>query len=431
MPKKPASSSSAGQIALFQVPDVPRSFKKAVQVVHSKPRAPMSLLQRKVSNSWLKHALHNPPDEHGWWSLRIQDMAREIGFDSNNREYLKDAALELMRIVFEWDVVAGEGKRVRWKASVLFPDVEITSEHMRFAISNQLRDQVLHPEMYALIDMNIVSKFRRAPSLALYEFCVRFERIGRTTEVAWETLRDMLLGESNESKSYAEYKYFKQKVLKPAMAEVNALSDMRVEMNENYQGRRVGSLSFTVHRPSKPQLEAPSDDVQVMRQIGAMVEMGLMQSEARRLVSKYSSQEIDAALVYVKRRLSDKHASRINNPAAYLRETLKNNWAVVEEQSSVTANAPVASATKAKKLLEDYMLEQNNQASLYFKELDPEDQQELINRYNAQQAVASLRLSKKSGKATQSAFFTWLGIETWGHPSSEQLLAFATDRLLG
>jgi hypothetical protein len=372
--------------------------------------------------------LQNPPDEHGWWSMRIQDMAREIGFDSNNREYLREAALELMRIVFEWDVVASEGKRTKWKASVLFPDVEITSELMRFAISYQLRDQVLNPEMYALVDMNIVQKFRKAPSLALYEFCVRFERIGRTAEVAWETFRDMLLGEGRESKSYSEYKYFKQKVLKPAMAEVNSLTDLQVEMDENYNGRRVASLAFTIHRPSKPRLEAPLDDEQAMRQVGAMVAMGLMQSEARRIVTKYGNQEIDAALSYVKRRLSNKQAAPIQNTAAYLRETLKNNWAVIDPEPKPSA---ADAASKSKKLLDAYMLEQLNQASQYFKELDPEDQQELINRYNAYQQTPALRIAKKLGKGSQTAFYTWLGIETWGHPSAERLLAFATERLPG
>jgi hypothetical protein len=365
------------------------------------------------------------------WSLRIQDMAREIGFDSNNRDHLKEAALILMRIVFEWDVVAAEGKRAKWKASVLFPDVEITSEHMRFTISGQLRDQVLNPEMYALVDMNIVQKFRKATSLALYEFCVRFERIGRTAEVPWEMFRDMLLGESSESKSYQEYKYFKAKVLKPAVAEVNSQADMLVDMHEVYEGRRVRALSFTIHRPSKPQIETPIADDRALLQVGAMVEIGLLQSEARRLVATHQPAEIDAALAYVKRRMTDKKSSPIDNPAAYLRQTLKNGWAVVEAENSTSPRAPAADKdSKAKKLLDDYMLNQLNEARGFFQELDASEQGRLMERYNAQQEVPSLQVGKKPGRASQTAFFTWLGIETWGRPTAEQLLAFATERLV-
>lgn len=433
MAKKPATPRTpVRQIALFQTPDVPRPYKKAVQVVHSKPRAPLSLVQRKVSNAWLKNAVQTSPDEDGFWSLRIADLAEDIGFDSNNREYLRDSALELMRIVFEWDVVASVGKRVKWNASVLFPDVQMTSEHIRYRISTQLREQVLNPDMYAMIDMNIVKKFRKAPSLAIYEFCVRFERIGRTAEIPWETFRDMVLGESSESKSYLEYKYFKQKVLKPSIAEVNAQADMQIELKETLEGRRIRNLSFEVVKTGPPQLEVVIDDERVMVLVGEMVKIGLLQSEAKRLVGNYSVDELTAALEFLKRRISDKRAAPVENPAAYLRQALKNNWAIVDANISPgKTKAPAASKTsKADKLLEQYMAEQLKQSDLYFKELDASDQDALIVRYNNQQPTAGLKIGKKAGKGAQVAFFTWLGIETWGHPTPEQLLEFATERLM-
>lgn len=422
------------QIALFQTPEVPKPYKKAVQVVHSKPRAPMSLVQRKVSNSWLKNAVQNRPDEEGWWSIRIADMAEDIGFDSNNREYLRDSALELMRIVFEWDVVAAEGKRAKWKASVLFPDVEMTTDQVRYRISTQLRDQVLNPDMYAMIDMNVVKKFKRASSLALYEFCVRFERIGRTAEIPWESFRDMVLGESSEAKSYLEYKYFKQKVLKPSVAEVNAQADIRVELKETLEGRRIKNIAFDVQKSGPAQLEVVVDDERVMQLVGEMVKIGLLQSEAKRLSSQHRTEELAAAVAYVKRRIADKRAAPVENPAAYLRQALKNNWAIVEtEAKSVDhASGPVTSkASKANKLQEQYMAEQLKQADAYFMELDTADQEALIQRYNDQQAVAGLKITKKAGKASKVAFFTWLGIETWGHPTQEELLEFATEKLMG
>ena len=41
-----------GQIQLFRLPEVPEPYKKAVEVLHSKPRAPMSLMHRKLLNAW-------------------------------------------------------------------------------------------------------------------------------------------------------------------------------------------------------------------------------------------------------------------------------------------------------------------------------------------------------------------------------------------
>lgn len=434
MAKQPAAPRTAvRQIALFQTPDIPRPYKKAVQVVHSKPRAPLSLVQRKVSNAWLKNAVQTTPDEEGWWSLRIADLAEDIGFDSNNREYLRQSALELMRIVFEWDVVASAGKRVKWNASVLFPDVQMTSDQIRYRISSQLKDQVLNPDMYAMIDMNIVKKFRKAPSLAIYEFCVRFERIGRTAEIPWETFRDMVLGESTESKSYLEYKYFKQKVLKPSIAEVNAQADISIVLKETLEGRRIRNVAFDIVKSGPPQLEVAIDDERVLLLVGEMVKIGLLQSEAKRLAGLHSVEELSAALDFLKRRMGDKRAAPVENPAAYLRQALKNKWAIVDAPagSAVKARAPSAPKTsKADRLMEQYMAEQLKQSEEYFKELDASDQDALLARYNDQQPTAGLRIAKKSGKGAKVSFFTWLGIETWGHPTPEQLLEFATEKLL-
>lgn len=435
MPKRSdAPRTAVRQIALFDSTPTPKSYKKAVQVVHSKPRAPMSLLQRKISNSLLKNAIQKKPDADGFWSIRITDLGKEIGFDSNNREYLRESVLALMRIVFEWDVVASESKKSLWKASVLFPDLEMTSELLRYRISSQLREQVLNPDMYAMIDMNVVAKFKRASSLALYEFCVRFERIGRTAEIPWENFRDMILGETTEAKSYLEYKYFKQKVLKPSVAEVNAQADVHVELRETHEGRRVKNISFAVIKSSPPQLLAVLEDERVLALVGEMIGLGLLQSEAKRLSTQHRPDELAAAIAYVKRRMSDKRAAPVDNPAAYLRQALKNSWAVVaaEPQDQDASKSPAATKTsRADQLVAQYMAEQLKQAEAYFKELDTVDQDALVQRYNAQQEVPGLRIGAKAGKAAKTAYFTWLGIETWGHPTQQQLLEFATERLMG
>lgn len=440
MPKRSPTqrSTSVRQIALFQAPDIPRPYKKAVQVVHSKPRAPLSLVQRKVSNAWLKNAIQTAPDADGWWSLRIADLAMDIGFDSNNREYLRDSALELMRIVFEWDVVAGAGKRAKWNASVLFPDVQMTSDQIKYRISSQLKDQVLNPDIYAMIDMNIVKKFRRASSLAIYEFCTRFERIGHTAEIPWESFRDMILGESSESKSYQEYKYFKQKVLKPSIAEVNSQADITISLREATEGRRIKAIAFDIIKTSPPQIETSIDDGRVLVLVGEMVKVGLLQSEAKRLAQNHSVEELTAAMDFLRKRMADKRSAPVAKPAAYLRMVLKNGWAIVDEAAvgslatsrDAEAAAKAGKASKAQMLLEQYMAEQLRQAEAYFNELDAADQESMIERYNTQQSVPGLKVGKKAGKGAKVAFFTWLGIETWGHPSPEQLLEFATERLV-
>ncbi len=413
--------SPEGQISLFTSKEAPDAFRKAVQIVHSKPKQPLSLLQRKLGNAWAKHAVENNPDDRGWWVLGIKDLAIDVGFDSNNRQYLKESAEALMRIVFEWDVISPI-KKGPWKASVMFPEVEIHANVIRYQISSQLRELIVKPEIYALIDMNVVRRFRRASSLAIWEFCIRFEKIRHATEVEWEKFRDMVLGEAAEAKTYREYKYFKAKVLKPAIAEINAESNLRIALVESKIGKRIASVRFQIEK--KQAVEEAVDDAHAMEVIGEIVRLGVMQSEARRLVKDNSLESVRAAMEYTKRRLVDKRGEKLENPAAYFRHALQHRYAVpVQSGETKVAEQPPKMDLRAA-----YLKSLLAQIEGYFKELDADERSTLIERYN-EQALSALQLKKKASKAAEVGFRSWLVKDTWGDPTADDLVNFAQQVL--
>ena len=424
----PETSRPAAQLPLFTLREAPDPFRKAVQVLHSRPKSPLTLLQRKLGNAWLKNAVEHPPDEDGWWEMGIKDLAATIGFDSNNRQYLKTSAEALMRIVFDWDVIATPDRKVQWKASVLFPEVEVLSDAVRYQFSSQMRELLVNPEIYALIDMSVVRRFRRAASLAIWEFCIRFERIGRTAEVPWEKFRDMMLGEAADNTTYREYKFFKAKVLNPAIAEIGAVSNHVVGLVESRIGRRVAGLAFTVSR--KPGPDQPAADPGQLELLGAMVRLSVPQSEARRICREFSADRIAGALDYTRRRLADNRASRVGNPAAYFRSALLQGYAAADP---LHRQAPSSAAPRPKSvdIRAAHAAHRAAEAERYFLELEPGEQNAAIERYNDAQSVASLKLTKRAGRIAQAGFFRWLAEDTWGEPGAEELLAFAQGLLSG
>ena len=431
---KSKNSDTEGQVALFQLDAVPDTFKKAVQIVHSKPKAPMSLLQRKLTNALLRNAVETQRNSEGdWFTIKQSEMLTTIRFNSNNREYLQESALDLMKIVFEWDVVTPDAKKKgMWKASVLFPEIEMLGDIMRYQISSQLRPLVLNPEIYALLDANIIYKFRRGSSTALYEHCIRFVNIGKTTPVQWKEFRDMILGESANAKTYAAYKVFKQKALSPAMAEVNSESDIVIELHETMAGRWIDTLQFSVTRkaPASKQLENIKDEGS-LKVIGQMVVIGIPQSEAKRFANTYTVAQIRAALQYTQKRSEDKNASKLENVAAYFRQALVRNWGFSEqisESSSGDTPKRTRTASAAAQLQDAYLQHQFKEANAYFKELDAAEQNGLIDKYNSQQLIVGLRLkTAKPTKGAASAFYRWLAKETWGDPTNDDLLKFAQE----
>ena len=156
-----------------------------------------------------------------------------------------------------------------------------------------------------------------------------------------------------------------------------------------------------------------------------MVKIGILQSEARQLVKKYSHQQIVSAVAYTKKRLTDKKSSKIENPAAYLRKALSNGWAIVESSAPKPGN-PTANPDKKPDLLEMYQVKMIREAEEYFSELNSADQTELISEYNATDVSPTLKVKRsKPGKAVRTEFFKWLAKHTWGDPKPEDLLQYA------
>lgn len=420
---KKSTSGQNGQIALFGTPDVPDLFRKAVEVLHSKPKQPLSLVQRKISNAWIKHALINEPGEDGWWALSIRALATDIEFDSNNHQHLKTAAEALMSIIFEWDVIAPAAKRSMWKASVMFPEIEIHSDTVKYQFSSQMRERLLNPEIYALIDMNVVKKFRRASSLALWEHCIRYEKVGRTGIIEWQLLRDIMLGQEATNKTYDEYKFFKSKVLKPSLAEIAEVSEHEVTMTEIRSGRRISTLQFIVKRkhPAKG-----ADDAAALEVVGEMTKIGVPPSEAKRIAKLHTVTAIKAALAYTKKRMDDRKLPKLDSVGAYFRKALDFKYATdpIEPTEAPKAKVDIRQA---------YQKQQMVEADKYFQELEMSEQTVLMEKYNSQQPIESLRFTenKKASRSVLSTFFGWLAAETWGEPTPEELLSFAATLIPG
>lgn len=428
----------AMQIGLWGIPDeAPMPYRKAVQIVHSRPMSTYSLIQRKLTNVWLKNASENNPDSDGFYSIAIKDMMSDMGYDGNNRVHIKDSARALMRVAFEWDVLSPDSNSRLWEASVLFPSVSISSSTVKYQISPQLRGLIKDPAVYAMIDMRTVKKFSRSSSIALYEFCIRFERLGRTKHMHWRDIRDMLCHVEGKAEAFDQYKYFMSKILKPAMIEISAVSEISIDYEVTKLGKSIDTISFIVRRiPNATDKVKQVETEEEMLTVGELACLKVPQSETLKQIARYGLDSVNAALRYTQARIKDTSGPGIEQPAAYFRTALQSGWRLPEDQvpeAKVEKPKTVMSKADQKERLENaYLLDKQNEAEEYFNELNPEEQDSLVDRYNAQQAIPSIRVDKrkKSGRASKAAFLRWLTIDTWGKPTADQLLTFASERIL-
>ena len=422
----------SGQIALFGSPETPEAFKKATQILHCTPLIPISLVQLKMMDAWIAHAISTEPDDKGMWELSIVKLAKDIGFNSNNREYLMDAAEAFMKIIFKWDVMAPTKSAGFYKASVFVPDVEIHPHCIRYSISSHLREVMRNPDIYALVDRAVGRKFTRVPAYKIWQFCCRYERIGHTATVPWEQFRDMILGQEANSATYDQYKFFKSKVLKPAIAEINDIAPIEIDVREGKEGKRVVFIQFTIKRKAGAEKPAAEVDEEARALIGEMVLLRVSPMEARRIVKSKTADEIRAAIAYVKRRAASP-AAAIQDVGAYFRAALDGKYAEAIENErhgpSDGAGGPVAAhpapPNPAADLTSRYQAKRQDEAQEHFAALSTEQQLVVIDRYNAQQTVAALQMTERRTKANQSAFARWLVLELWGKVTERDIADFA------
>jgi len=210
----------------------------------------MTLLQRRAWNALLYNAYNelNTKEEH---QITLQYLAQLVGYDSHDMEYLKEASIAMLRCIVQYNVLGKDGSLERWGATALLAQADIQKKKGLFiyAYSPELRRRLHNPEMYARLDLDLQKQFDSKYALALWELCTDYlgsgREYGETPFIPLETFRK-LMGIADGM--YPVFMRLNEKVIKPAIVEVNRVSDFRVTMDSQRQGRKVTALKFKMRR---------------------------------------------------------------------------------------------------------------------------------------------------------------------------------------
>jgi hypothetical protein len=213
----------------------------------------MTLLQRRAWNALLFNA-YNELDKKEEHQISLQSLAHLVGYDSHDMEYLKEASLAMLRCIVQYNVLGKDGSLERWGATALLAQADIQKKKGLFiyAYSPELRRRLHNPEMYARLDLDLQKQFDSKYALALWELCTDYlgsgREYGETPFIPLETFRK-LMGIADGM--YPLFMRLNEKVIKPAIVEVNRVSDFRVTMDCQRQGRKVTALKFKMRRVAK------------------------------------------------------------------------------------------------------------------------------------------------------------------------------------
>lgn len=262
--------------------------KKNVSVIHI--NAKLSLIQRKLVNALLYNAYDHllSQDTH---SLNVALLAEMIGFDSRNLAHLKTALTGLVETSIQWDVLEDNGSN-SWEVATLLSFARIRDGICSYRYDKGLAEKLYHPDIYSKINLSVVRDMRSAHALVLYENCYRFIEIGHTAWWDLETFRKLMAIE--DVQSYQEFKSLNRSVIKPAVAEVNKLSNIQIELETRQKGRTVTGLRFLL-KPN-PQISLigmdEEDEVNQSKAYKVLVQEGISKALARSWVIEHPEEYI-------------------------------------------------------------------------------------------------------------------------------------------
>ncbi len=132
----------------------------------------ITLLQRRTWNALLFNAYHEleTGEVH---RIALLELAKLIGYDSHDMEYLKEAAEAMVRCIVEWDVLDKDGSP-DWGVTALLAQAGINKGTFTYAYSPKLRQLLHNPRVYARLDLNLQKQFESKYALALWELCADY-----------------------------------------------------------------------------------------------------------------------------------------------------------------------------------------------------------------------------------------------------------------
>ena len=330
-------------------------------------------LQRRAWNVLLANAYNELPnkDIH---RVSVAELAKKLGFNSHNEDYLKETLEALVDCTVEWNIL-GKDKEEEWGVASLLAEVRIKDGICTYAYPPYLRTKLYNPRIYTKLNLRLQNQFTSRYTMILWEVCFDYFDIarnqGETPFIPIETFRELMGLEQGE---YPVFKVLNRDVIKPAITEINTLTNFFIEVEQKRIGRRIGELKFKISRlkelPSLEPTQMPLfADVEDLPTIAIkLIQAGVSRKEALRIANQ-EWDVVDTAArpedkenfaVYVEEKIGlARHATSVKNAGGFIVKAIQENYQDPEFQKLLqTEKAEEKKAMLAS--LKDEMLEKQN-----------------------------------------------------------------------
>ena len=297
-------------------------------------------LQRRVWNVLLANAYDELPnkDIH---HVSVAELAEKLGFDSKNQEHLKETVKALVDHTVEWNIL-GKDKKEVWGVASLLASAEIENGICTYGFAPHLRYKLYNPRIYTKLNIRLQNRFTSRYALILWEVCFDYfdtaRGQGETPFIPLETFRELMGMTPDE---YPAFKGLNQWVIKPAIEEINELTNFFVEVEQMRRGRPIAFLKFRISRLKQvngPEQEPLYPDVEDLPPIAiALLQAGVARREALKITDReWDVVDEDADLnredyrdfkTYVEEKITvARQATGVKNMGGFIVQAIRKNY---------------------------------------------------------------------------------------------------------
>lgn len=383
----------------------------------------LGLVARKALNACHYVAASSPVDPSGSYTVDLNFFRWLINYDkSNNLAHLKKALREAQKSAVQVNIIdVKDPTKDSWASVPMLGATGISGGKVIFRIPEEIRPHLLEPGSYTYLSLRITAAFTSSYALTLYEKLASQRYRGGTDWFEIEAFREWI--SVGNVKTLSEFKNLKRYVLTPALAQINELSDIRVDyVTKATSGtKRITHLKFTVRDNPDGRLNLRSGYKDAIHELYNVLtgEFGLGEELLDEIMSDretYTDERIRAAVDFTRARVAS--SKGVKYPGLYLMNALRKNLRLSdteEIQKALTAGKKSAPPTEKKEDKEDVeKIAMRNRAKIYLSTLVNKDIDDLLAEFQAKNAGNKILLKAIKDKGMDSKmvevpFLLWLG----------------------